>query len=69
MAQREELSVTRLEFGSNPAGKVPTLTCGNGVPAADEPIGSLYANLAGGATTTLYVKTAAGAGAANWTAK
>lgn len=40
---------------------------GAGVPAIDAPIGSLYSNTSGGAATTLYVKTATGAG--GWTAK
>ena len=40
---------------------------GSGVPSNSDnsPIGSLYLNTAGGATTTLYVKT----GASTWTAK
>lgn len=45
----------------------PYWCSGAGAPATDAPIGSLYSNTSGGATTTLYVKTAAGAG--GWTAK
>ncbi len=47
-----------------------TWTSGSGSPEAvvTAPIGSLYSNTAGGATTTLYVKTS-GAGNTGWTAK
>jgi hypothetical protein len=47
----------------------PTWTSGTGAPSADAPIGSLYSRTDGGAATSLYVKTAAGAGAGNWTSK
>lgn len=47
-----------------------TWTSGSGSPEAvvTAPIGSLYSNTAGGASTTLYVKTS-GAGNTGWTAK
>lgn len=41
---------------------------GNPEGAVVAPIGSLYLNLLGGATTTLYVKTS-GSGASGWTVK
>ena len=48
----------------------PTLTTGAGSPegVVTAPIGSLYLNLSGGASTTLYVKTS-GTGNTGWTAK
>jgi hypothetical protein len=57
--------VERLEVGTG-TGK-PTITSGAGAPSADEPMGSIYFNTSGGASTTLYVKTATGTG--GWTAK
>lgn len=47
-----------------------TWTKGTGSPegVVTAPIGSLYSNISGGATTTLYVKTS-GAGNTGWTAK
>ena len=47
----------------------PFWCSGAGAPAMDGPIGSLYSRTDGTATTSLYVKTVAGAGAGNWTAK
>ena len=48
----------------------PTITSGTGSPegVVTAPIGSLFLNLSGGASTTLYVKTS-GAGNTGWTAK
>jgi hypothetical protein len=48
----------------------PTITTGTGSPegVVTAPIGSLYLNLSGGASTTLYVKTS-GTGNTGWTAK
>jgi hypothetical protein len=48
----------------------PTWTSGTGSPegVVTAPIGSLYSNRSGGASTTLYVKTS-GAGNTGWTAK
>jgi len=58
-------------MGLDKAGKLSlngvTWSTGTGAPASDEPIGSLYTNKSGGASTTLYVKTAVGSG--GWTAK
>jgi hypothetical protein len=51
------------------AASAPRVISGAGAPSGDAVIGSLYLRTDGGATTSLYVKTAAGAGAANWTAK
>lgn len=47
-----------------------TISTGTGTPeaAVTAAIGSLYLNLSGGASTTLYVKTS-GAGNTGWTAK
>lgn len=47
-----------------------TISTGSGTPegAVTAPVGSLYLNTAGGASTTLYVKTS-GAGNTGWTAK
>ena len=43
---------------------------GTGVPEGDAPVGSLYSRTDGGPTDSAhYVKTAAGAGKANWTLK
>ena len=47
----------------------PSVTSGSGAPSANEPIGSLYMRTDGSTSTSLYVKTASGAGAGNWTAK
>ena len=60
------LDTTGLRIGA--AG--PTLTTGTGSPegVVTAPIGSLYLNLSGGASTTLYVKTS-GTGNTGWTAK
>ncbi len=48
-----------------------TWTSGSGSPeaAVAAPVGSLYSNTAGGASTTLYVKTGGGTGNTGWTAK
>jgi hypothetical protein len=45
----------------------PFWCSGANAPTNDAPIGALYSRIDGSATTSLYVKTAAGAG--NWTAK
>jgi hypothetical protein len=42
---------------------------GSGAPTFDAPVGSLYLRTDGSTSTTLYVKTAAGSGGGNWTAK
>ena len=48
----------------------PTISSGTGSPEGvlTAPVGSLYTNVSGGASTTLYVKTS-GAGNTGWTAK
>lgn len=60
-------TVTSIGVGGN-AG--PKWSSGNGTPegVVTAPIGSLYSNTAGGALTTLYVKTS-GVGNTGWTAK
>jgi hypothetical protein len=40
-------------IGSSPA---PHIICGNGVPSASVPNGSLYLRMDGGAGSTLYVR-------------
>ena len=58
------------EIDSPAAGEAHSpILRGAGAPAMNAPIGTLYLRNDGGATTTLYVKTAAGAGSGNWTAK
>ena len=51
-------------------GSGPTISTGSGSPEGNvtAPIGSLYTNTTGGASTTLYVKTS-GSGNTGWTAK
>lgn len=53
---------TSYQFGG---GSGPILSSGTGAPSGSCIIGSLYANLSGGASTTLYVCT----GASTWTPK
>ncbi len=53
---------------SLPGGITWTKGVGSPEGAVTAPIGSLYSNTSGGATTTLYVKTS-GAGNTGWTAK
>jgi hypothetical protein len=62
-----EASGARVRLGAKTA---PGIFTGSGSPegVVSAPIGSLYTNTAGGASTTLYVKTS-GTGATGWTAK
>lgn len=47
----------------------PQIFSGTGAPSVNAPLGSLYLRTDGDTSTSLYVKTAAGGGAGNWTAK
>ncbi len=47
----------------------PNVIWGLGAPTQDAPRGTMYQRADGGVFTSLYVKTADGAGALNWTAK
>lgn len=62
--------IRALHAGSVAVG-ARTWTVGSGSPegAVAAPVGSLYSNTAGGASTTLYVKTGGGSGSTGWTAK
>ena len=47
------------------------ITSGTGSPEGiiQAPIGSIYTNISGGVSTTLYIKTSGAATATGWTAK
>ena len=60
------VTAEKIHLGAS-SGTGPTFTTGAGVPSVDEPVGSLYLNLSGGASSTLYVKTAVGT--SGWTSK